>query len=301
MRTRFTCLAHRSKVESCKRDTGISRFEKGPPTRCGDVAQQGTRVQISLTFNSFKSTWSDINEAGMATSKANNLDILLARGWKQSNIYGWSPFCTKLELRFRLSGIKYRCEAGSPPSGPMAKLPYVTISSTSSPPYKLGDTALIARDFINNGLMEDLNGALDETSRTLDLAIQALVEDRLYFFTTRERWTGENYWVQRDEVLGALPWLVRVFVGNLVYRKINCALYGQGAGRFSDDQAKDFREGVWMRLDALLRESRKRRKGMGEEECFWCLGGEEPTECDTSVFGAVCAVLVAKRYVNGQL
>ena len=149
--------------------------------------------------------------------------------------------------------------------------------------------------------MEDLNGALDETSRTLDLAIQALVEDRLYFFTTRERWTGENYWVQRDEVLGALPWLVRVFVGNLVYRKINCALYGQGAGRFSDDQAKDFREGVWMRLDALLRESRKRRKGMGEEECFWCLGGEEPTECDTSVFGAVCAVLVAKRYVNGQL
>jgi len=56
-----------------------------------------------------------------------------------------------------------------------------------------------------------------------------------------------------------------------------------------------------MRLDTLLRESRKRRKGMGEEECFWCLGGEEPTECDTSVFGAVCAVLVAKRYVNGQL
>jgi hypothetical protein len=100
-----------------------------------------------------------------------------------------------------------------------------------------------------------------------------------------------------------LPWLVRVFVGNLVYRKINSALYGQGAGRFSDDQAKDFREGIWMRLDTLLRESRKRRKGMevGKEECFWCLGGEEPTECDTSVFGAVCAVLVAKRYVNGQL
>jgi hypothetical protein len=250
-----------------------------------------------------------MNPAAMATSKANNLDILLARGWKQSNIYGWSPFCTKLELRFRLSGIKYRCEAGSPPSGPMAKLPYITISSTSpspnSPPYKLGDSSLIARDFIENGLMEDLNGALDETSKTLDLAIQALVEDRLYFYTTRERWTGENYWVQRDEVLGALPWLVRVFVGNLVYRKIKSALYGQGAGRFSDEQVKEFREGVWMRLDALLRESRKRREGMGlgkeSGECFWCLGGEEPTECDTSVFGAVCAVLVAKRYVNGQL
>jgi hypothetical protein len=231
----------------------------------------------------------------MATSKANNLDILLARGWKQSNIYGWSPFCTKLELRFRLSGIKYRCEAGSPPSGPMAKLPYVTVTSPSSPPYKLGDSSLIARDFVNNGLMEDLNADLDERTKTLDLAIQALVEDRLYFYTTRERWLGENYWVQRDEVLGALPWLVRVFVGNIVHRKIKGALYGQGAGRFSDEQAKDFREGIWTRLDALLRESRAKGTGMGKEECFWCLGGEEPTDCDTSVFGAVCAVLVAKR------
>ncbi len=231
----------------------------------------------------------------MATSKANSLDILLARGWKQSNIYGWSPFCTKLELRFRISGIKYHCEAGSPPSGPTTKLPYITITSPSSPPYKLGDSSLIAQDFVNNGLIEDLNADLDETTKTLDVAIQALVEDRLYFYNMHERWMGDNFWVQRDEVLGALPWPVRVFVGHMVYRKIKGALYGQGTGRFSDEQVKEFREGIWVRLNALLRESRAKRKGKGKEECFWCLGGEEPTVCDTSVFGAVCAVLVAAR------
>ena len=243
---------------------GFRVFEKGRRRAAGMWHSRAGRVQNSHSPSILHLSPVAKNQEAMATSKANNLDILLARGWKESNIYGWSPFCTKLELRFRLSGIKYRYEAGSPPSGPMAKLPYVTISSpsTSSPPYKLGDTTLIARDFINNGLMEDLNADLDETSRTLDLAMQALVEDRLYFYTTRERWTGENYWRQRDEVLGALPWLVRVFIGNLVYRKIKSALYGQGAGRFSDDQAKDFREGIWTRLDALLRESRARRKGM---------------------------------------
>jgi hypothetical protein len=231
----------------------------------------------------------------MATSKANGLDILLSRGWKQNGIYGWSPFCTKLELRFRLSGIKYHCEAGNPRAGPTSKLPYVTVTSKSSPPYKLGDSSLIAQDFVSNGLIDDLNADRDEATKTLDLALQGLVEDKLYFYNMHERWMGANYYRQRDEVLSALPWPVRVFVGGIVYRSVKNALYGQGTGRFSNEQVKDFKEEIWLRLDALLRESRAKRKGRGKGECFWCLGGEEPTVCDTSVFGAACAVLVAKR------
>lgn len=127
----------------------------------------------------------------MAASKAADLDIVLYRGWAQPNIYGWSPFCTKLELRYRFSALPYRVDAGDPRYGPTAKLPYVTVTSKSSPssapPTKLGDSSLIAQDFVANGLIEDLNENLDESAKTLDLGLQTLVEERLYFFSMRER------------------------------------------------------------------------------------------------------------------
>ena len=70
-------------------------------------------------------------------------------------------------------------------------------------------------------------------------------------------------------------------------------LYGQGTGRFSAEEARGFREEIWVRLEGMLGESR-RRKGTGKE-CFWCLGGEQPTGCDATVFGFVCSALVAER------
>ena len=46
----------------------------------------------------------------------------------------------------------------------------------------------------------------------------------------------------------------------------------------------------------MLGESRRKAMGAGRGgECFWCLGGEEPTECDTTLFGFVCSALIADR------
>jgi hypothetical protein len=80
----------------------------------------------------------------------------------------------------------------------------------------------------------------------------------------------------------------------MVYRSHTQTLHGQGTGRFTNDEAKQFREDIWTNLDGMLAESRAKRAENGRE-CFWCLGGEEPTECDTSVFGFIVSALVAKR------
>lgn len=103
--------------------------------------------------------------------------------------------------------------------------------------------------------------------------------------------------MQRDEVLGTLPYVMRVFVGNMIYQSVKATLYGQGTGRYSDEQVRVFTEEIWGRIDKLLGESRRKsaKNGKGKGECFWCLGGDEPTVCDTSVFGAVCGTLVGKR------
>jgi hypothetical protein len=110
---------------------------------------------------------------------------------------------------------------------------------------------------------------------------------------TRERWI-DNYYTQRDKALSALPYPVRVVVGLMIYRSHSQMLHGQGTGRFTAAEAKQLREEIWTTLDGMLAESRKKRAGNGKE-CFWCLAGEEPTECDTSLYGFICSALVAKR------
>jgi hypothetical protein len=227
-------------------------------------------------------------------SKPSDPSITLYRGWTQSGIYTWSPFVTKLELLLRISSITYRTEAGNTRTAPTGKIPYISLTSKSnpsSPPLQIGDSSLIAKHLISTGLMEDLNGNLNETSKAMDLAIQALFEDKLYFYNMRERWI-DNFYVQRDKILEALPWLLRVYVGGVIYRSHVKTLHGQGTGRFSNEEVKEFREEIWDRLNGMLGEGKRTREGNG---CFWCLGGEEPTGCDVTVFGFICSVLVATR------
>jgi hypothetical protein len=108
-------------------------------------------------------------------------DITLYRGFRGSGAYTWSPFVTKLEARLRFAGLSYHTEAGSLLQAPKGKIPYVAISRMDSGPMVLGDSTLIARKLIGDGLAEDLNANLSPTERAHDLAIRALLEEKLYF------------------------------------------------------------------------------------------------------------------------
>jgi hypothetical protein len=114
----------------------------------------------------------------------------------------------------------------------------------------------------------------------------------------RERWL-DNFYVQRDQVLSSAPYPVRVVVGWMIYRSHCQTLHGQGVARYSADEARGFREEIWTRLNGLLEESMRKslqkRDDRDDESCFWCLGGDEPTECDTTLYGFINSALVAKR------
>jgi hypothetical protein len=114
-----------------------------------------------------------------------HLDITLFRGWSDKGCYVWSPFVTKLELRLRLSNISYKTAAGSARTAPKGKIPYVEIGQKDQPnsaPITIGDSSLIARHFEEQGIINSLDTGLDASNKALDLAVRALMEDRLYFF-----------------------------------------------------------------------------------------------------------------------
>ncbi|TVY75556.1 hypothetical protein LSUE1_G008655, partial [Lachnellula suecica] len=117
----------------------------------------------------------------------------------------------------------------------------------------------------------------------------ALLEDKLYFYSVRERWY-ENYYTMRGGVLDALPYPAQVIVGLLAYRKISAFLYGQGTMRYTSEEIAAFRLEIWESVNALLVASKQ--KGFEKDAPFWVCGGAAPTNADTTVFGFVASAMV---------
>lgn len=122
----------------------------------------------------------------MASQLKNQLRIIIYRGFQGSGAYVWLPFVTKLEARLRFAGVSYRTEAGSLSKAPRGKIPYIEISKTDSgSPTTLADTVLITEKLVEDGVLDDLNAKLSPAEKAHDLAIRALLEDKLYFYQVR--------------------------------------------------------------------------------------------------------------------
>ena len=225
----------------------------------------------------------------------------------------------------RLAGYSYTVATGATTKAPKGKVPYVELQHENGETEAVGDSTLIVKGLVEKGFLEDLcQGRREAVLKAQDLAMKALLEDRLYFYSvssatlmsedilcrvnefdsclpsivqTREKWL-DNYYVQRDYALWSIPFPLRVVIGLLVHRKISGMLQTQGTGRYSADEIRGFRGEVWEAVDDLLGESIQkaaaRKKTSGAKEPFWCLGGEGPTEADTCLYGFIVSAMVSK-------
>lgn len=111
--------------------------------------------------------------------------ITIYRGTSDKGQHVWSPFVVKLEARLRFAGTPYTTAAGSPPSGPKSKVPYIDYSHDESSVEKLADSGFIINRLVEDGVLPNLNEGLDSREKTEDLALRALIEDKLYFIQVR--------------------------------------------------------------------------------------------------------------------
>lgn len=95
----------------------------------------------------------------------------------------------------------------------------------------------------------------------------------------------------RDHILWSAPYPVRVIVGLIIHRNAVATLHGQGAGRFTPEEIAQFRHEIWESFSDLLRAS-KAKMETGNENPFWALGGNDPTEADCVLFGFIVSVLI---------
>lgn len=118
--------------------------------------------------------------------------ITLHRGWDTPGIFVWSPFVTKVEARFRFAGLEYKTDAGGPRSGPRGKIPYIEVQDPDGDgPKALGDSSEIIKALVHSGNLPDLNVELSPVERAFDMALRALLEEKLYFYQVR---CFQEYW-----------------------------------------------------------------------------------------------------------
>lgn len=111
--------------------------------------------------------------------------LTLYRGWPTQGEHVWSPFVIKLEARLRFAGVSYNTAAGSPKAAPKGKIPYVELPLSDNPAdgtTKIGDSTLIIQHLVEMDAIPDLNLQLSPEDKVRDLAMRALLEDKLYFF-----------------------------------------------------------------------------------------------------------------------
>ncbi|KAL8936879.1 MAG: hypothetical protein Q9216_004704 [Gyalolechia sp. 2 TL-2023] len=222
--------------------------------------------------------------------------LTIFRGFPTTAAYCWSPFATKLEARLRFAGLSYKKDIGAPPKGPRGKIPYLFVEEKNGASETVADSNLISEKLVANGMAEDLNAKLTPAEKAQDMAVRALLEDKVYFYQTYERWE-QNYYTLRPVILGSLPYPVQVLVGSLAYRKMSATLYGQGTGRFSPEEISKFKTDVWENVNALLASSRQKK---GSDGIFYVLGGNAPTEADTTLFGFIASCLVCDAAPEGR-
>ena len=122
----------------------------------------------------------------MASTPQVSPTLVVYRGLPATSNYVWSPFATKLEARLRFAGLRYRIEQGSLGKAPRGKIPYVDIAYDGQQgPVTMGDSTAIVKQLVDDGACADLNANLSPVARAHDVAIQALLEDKLCFYQVR--------------------------------------------------------------------------------------------------------------------
>ena len=119
--------------------------------------------------------------------------ITVFAGRHESGRYNWSPFVNKLLARLRFASVAYDITASSLSQAPKGKIPYIALANDDSlggsnsigPPTLIGDTNLIMKHLMGTGDLPNLNQDLAPIELAQDLALRALLEDKIYFMQVR--------------------------------------------------------------------------------------------------------------------
>jgi glutathione S-transferase len=185
----------------------------------------------------------------------------------------FSPFVIKTMLLLKLAGLDYVERRTIPARAPNGKLPYIDDDGAI-----VADSTLI-RWHIEKTRGIDLDRGLTPEQRAIAWAAEKMCEDHLYWIGVRGRWLDDaNFARGPAQLFASVPALLRPFVRNRVRESIRKALYGQGIGRYTDEEVTRLGRRDFETLATLL----------GDKPYFF---GDKPCGADATFFAFIAAAL----------
>ena len=210
-----------------------------------------------------------------------NPSVVLCAPPKPKDKPSLSGFCQKLEVFLRYSGISYDHRDAQPNQGPKNKIPFAEITHDGHT-VTIPDSHFIIRYLIEHNLIKDPDdiAGLTPEQKAESRAFQSFVEEVMYIAVVYERWyIPENYEVTRKDILGAVPWPLRLFLSWTIYRRVTSALWGGGMGRHSWEDVQILQREAFEALEVKL----QRHK--------YFHGDERPSSIDLTVYGFLANIL----------
>lgn len=148
------------------------------------------------------------------------------------NLPNLSPFCAKVECYLRMARLEYTIEAVTDTrKAPKGKCPYISEDGNL-----IADSEMIL-DYLEKQYDVNLDNTLSPEQKAQSRAIQAMLDERLYWSAVYSRWMDEQNWCKVSELFfGDMPFPMNKIVPPIARKQIRRQLYGHGMGRHSEEE-----------------------------------------------------------------
>ncbi|CAI9570186.1 unnamed protein product [Staurois parvus] len=157
-----------------------------------------------------------------------------------------SPFCLKMETYLRMADLPYQNYFDGKLS-PQGKMPWIEYNHT-----RVSGTEFII-DFLEEKLGVNLNKNLNPHERAISRAVTKMVEEHFYWTLAYCQWVDNLHETQKMiSIPGPFSDLLKWILCHLTKGIVKREMYGQGIGRFSEDEIYKLMEKDMRSLAGLL-------------------------------------------------
>lgn len=203
-----------------------------------------------------------------------------------------SPFCLKVDVYLRMTGIPFTCSSGAHNlrRAPKGKLPFIEDNGKI-----IADSAIIL-DYLKQTYGDKLDAHLTAEQKAVSHAVIKMLDENLYWCMPHSRWIDGNVWPGVcEEIFGGLPIPLKQIISRRARNQVRKALLSQGTGRHSDHERLEIARRDLDALSGLL----------GGKTYFF---GDQPSALDAVAYAFVAEMIIpwiehplnrlAKSYAN---
>ena len=199
--------------------------------------------------------------------------ITLFQGPPAFGLPNLSPFCLKVELYLKLTGLPYKTALGDPRKAPKGKIPWIDDDGQI-----VADSSFIL-EYLKKKYGDKLDDGLTQAQRVIALTARRMIEEHLYFALIQMRWGEDEIFAEVRKTFSSLiPAPLRGIITNKIRKGTLAILHRQGIGRHKPAEIYELGK---QDLDALC-------SLLGDDQYFF--GQPQPTTFDCTAWAFLASI-----------